>query len=561
MNDLNEKITVYSSYDLDKDEKEIIAKKLKSFNWQGLIEYQIDKNIKGGGLLIKKGNQVIDLSILSLLKELRNSIEDEEVAKDFKKVLTKEKGTVVSVKDGVVIFKGLDSIGYGELVRFETGQTGYVVELAEKEIGVIVLGDYLSIKENDQVYSLEKELSVPVGDNLLGRVVDALANPIDGEEKIKTSKFYPVEKIAPGVVRRQSVNQPVQTGIKSIDALIPIGRGQRELIIGDRGTGKTTIAIDTILNQKNQNMICIYCTIGQKASKVASLVDLLKKREAMDYTIVVSANASDPVSMQYLAPYSATAIGEYFMDKGKDVLVIYDDLTKHAWAYRQISLILRRPAGREAYPGDVFYLHSRLLERACRLNDKYGAGSITALPIIETLEGDLSTYIPTNVISITDGQIFLETDLFNAGMRPAINIGLSVSRVGGNAQTKAMKKVAGKLKLDLAQYNALAAFSQFEGELDEETKKLLNRGSKITQILKQKNGEPLSLAYEVAIIWAATNGYLDSLDNEKIPLFEEELFIQLKNKGKKWIDRVEKNKDLTDEDIKELEKIVKSIYI
>ncbi len=558
----NNKIIVYSSYELTNDEKQIILQKIKDIGWDNEeVFYQIDKNLYGG-IIIKRGTQVIDLSLNNFLKDFKKYLIGELTSLNLKDSFKpKEQGEVISIKDGVVSLIGLKNVGYGELVQFETGQVGYIVDLTEKEIGAIVLGDYLNIKEKDKVYSLGINLSILVSENLIGRVVDALANPIDGGEKIVSKTRYPVEKIAPDVIKRKTVNQPVQTGIKAIDALIPIGRGQRELIIGDRGTGKTTLAIDTILNQKDQDMICIYCAIGQKTSKIANLIDLLKSRGAMDYTIVVSASASDSVAMQYLAPYSATAIAEFFMDKGKDVLVIYDDLTKHAWAYRQISLILRRPSGREAYPGDIFYLHSRLLERACRLDEKYGGGSITALPIIETLEGDLSTYIPTNVISITDGQIFLESDLFNSGMRPALNVGLSVSRVGSNAQTKAMKKVAGKLKLDLAQYNAMAAFIPFESDLDEKTKKLLNRGNKITQILKQKKNEPLSLAYEVAIIWAASNGYLDNLENEKIPLFEEQLFLTLKNEGKKWVERVEKQKDLTENDIKELENFVKiSLY-
>lgn len=497
---------------------------------------------------------------MKVIDEYIKTIE-KELSKSRVKIETEEQGEVSEVKDGIVILRGLDNVSFGELIEFRNGVVGYVVDLSEDEVGAIVLGDYLSIKAGDVAKALSITLSVPVSDDILGRVVDSLGVPIDGSGKIKIDKRYPIEKVAPGVVKRKPVSQPVQTGIKSIDALIPIGRGQRELIIGDRATGKTTLAIDTILNQKTENMICVYCAVGQKTSKIASLVHLLKARGAMKYTVVVAASASDPASMQYLAPYSATAVAEYFMDKGKDVLVIYDDLTKHAWAYRQISLILRRPAGREAYPGDVFYLHSRLLERACRLNEKNGGGSITALPIIETLEGDLSTYIPTNVISITDGQIFLETDLFNAGIRPAINVGLSVSRVGGNAQTKAMKEVAGRLKLDLAQYNALAAFSQFEGELDEETKKLLNRGSKVTQVLKQKKGQPLPLPEQIAIIWAATNGYLDNIENDKIGEFEEKLLELVKIRGKKWSADIEKTKDLNDANIKELEKLVKSVIL
>ncbi len=471
----------------------------------------------------------------------------------------KEVGRVLEVKDGVALVSGLENLSYGEVVEFETGQKGYAIDLNEKETGIIILDDYLPIKANDEVYRLNYTLSIPVDESLLGRIVNPLVEPLDGKDKITSKTFYPVEKIAPGVIKRQSVNTSLQTGIKAIDALIPIGRGQRELIIGDRGTGKTTIAIDTIINQKGQDVICVYCAIGQRNSKVASVIETLTKNDAMDYTIVVSASASDPASLQYLAPYSATAIAEYFMDKGKDVLVVYDDLSKHAWAYRQISLILRRPAGREAYPGDVFYLHSRLLERSCRLSEKYGGGSITGLPIIETLEGDLSTYIPTNVISITDGQIFLETDLFNAGVRPAINIGLSVSRVGGNAQTKAMKKVAGKLKLDLAQYREMAAFSQFEGDLDEETKKFLNRGARLTQILIQDKNKPYSLALEVALIYAANSGFLDNIPLAEITKTEERLITHLLTKGKKWVEKINKTKVLEENDEKELEKLIKEI--
>ncbi|PIX73903.1 F0F1 ATP synthase subunit alpha, partial [Candidatus Roizmanbacteria bacterium CG_4_10_14_3_um_filter_33_21] len=404
--------------------------------------------------------------------------------------------------------------------------------------------------------ALGRSLSIPVADELLGRIVDPLGAPLDNGVKIKTDLYFSVEKVAPGVVAREAVSVPVQTGIKAIDSLIPIGRGQRELIIGDRGTGKTTIAVDTILNQKSENMICVYCAIGQKNSKVAGVAELLKKNYAMDYTIIVSASASDSAAAQYLAPYSASAIAEYFMSKGKDVLVVYDDLTKHAWAYRQISLILRRPAGREAYPGDVFYLHSRLLERACRVDKKHGGGSITALPIIETLEGDVSAYIPTNVISITDGQIVLDVDLFNAGIKPAVNVGLSVSRVGGNAQTKAMKQVAGKLKLDLAQYRDMAAFSQFEGELDEETKKLLNRGAKITQILKQNKNRPYELAEQVVVIWAASKGYLDSLPLHEVDVWETKLISDLRLRKKNLIDSINKNKILDEKMEKEIGKTI-----
>jgi len=494
--------------------------------------------------------KLIDEYLKTLEKELKNK----------PKISTDEIGVVSQVKDGVVILEGLDRVAYGELIEFKKNVLGYVIDLTEDEVGAIILGDYTNVSAGDSAKALGYTLSVPVSESLLGRVVDSLGLPQDGKTAIKSKVLYPVEKIAPGVVKRQPVNVSLQTGIKSIDALIPIGRGQRELIIGDRGTGKTTIAVDTILNQKDQDVVCIYCAIGQKNSKVAAIVELLKKQGANKYSVVVNASAADSVAMQYLAPYTACAIGEYFMDKGQDVLIVYDDLTKHAWAYRQMSLILRRPAGREAYPGDVFYLHSRLLERACRIDKKYGGGSITALPIIETLDGDLSAYIPTNVISITDGQIFLETDLFNSGIRPAINVGLSVSRVGGNAQTKAMKAVAGRLKLDLAQYRDLAAFSQFESELDEETKKFLNRGAKVTQILKQKKHRPMSLAEQVSILWAASNGYLDKLPIDEIEKFETKLLETLKLKGKKYlVEKINKNKIMDEKDGKELEKLIKDI--
>lgn len=495
---------------------------------------------------------------MKLIDEYIKTIEH-DLKKSTQKIQTQETGAVEEVKDGVVILSGLDNVAFGELIEFEQKEIGYVIDLYEDQVGAIIIGDYLKIRSGHTARALGHTLSVPVSDELLGKVIDPLGISLEGQSaswRIKAAKFYPVEKIAPGVVSRQPVNTPLQTGIKAIDALIPIGRGQRELIIGDRGTGKTTITIDTILNQKDQDVICIYCAIGQKNSKVAATVELLKRNKAMEYTVVVSASASDSSASQYIAPYSACAIGEYFMDKGKDVLVIYDDLTKHAWAYRQISLILRRPAGREAYPGDIFYLHSRLLERACRLNKEHGSGSITALPIVETLEGDVSAYIPTNIISITDGQIFLETELFNAGIRPAINIGISVSRVGGNAQTKAMKQVSGKLKLDLAQYRAMAAFSQFESELDEETKKFLNRGSKITQILVQNKNNTYNLAEEVAIFWAANSGYLDNLAINEVAKFELKYLDDLRTRGKKILNNINKNKILSKDDEDGLKKFV-----
>jgi len=546
--DKEEKLIITSTYPLSNEEKEEVK---KFFPKQFTVENKVDPKIIGG-LIIEYGSKIIDLS----LKEKISSFGKEEKKE---KKLVYEVGYVKEVKDGVVILSGLEAISYGELIEFENGVLAYVVDLTKEEVGAIVLGDYLKIKENDKAFALGKILSIPVSSKLLGRVVDPLVNPLDGKEKIKEEKFYPIEKIASGVIYRKPVSVPVQTGIKAIDVLIPIGRGQRQLIIADRGTGKTTLAIDTILNQKNEDLICIYCAIGQRNAKVAQVVDLLEKKGAMTYSIVVSASASSPSSLQYLAPYSAMAIAEYFMDLGKDVLVIFDDLTRHAWAWREISLILRRPAGREAYPGDIFYLHSRLLERACRLDEKYGGGSITALPIIETLEGDVSSYIPTNVISITDGQIFLETDLFNSGIRPAINVGLSVSRVGGAAQTKAMKKVASKLKLDLAQYREMAAFSQFESELDEETKKFLNRGAKLTRILTQKKNAPYSLAEEVVVIWAVNKGFSDNIPLNEILNFEEELLRSLATEGKNILTAINKNKDFSEKEEKEMEKLVKNI--
>lgn len=480
--------------------------------------------------------KAIDQYLEQIEREIKNS------KLDYK---TDEVGVVQELRDGVALIQGLDKAGFGEVVEFASGVKGYIIDMMEDSVGVIVLGDYLKIKSGEQVKALNYTLSVPVSEKLMGRTVDPMGLPIDGGDALPTDTWNPVEKVAPSVVYRKPVNVPMQTGIKSIDALFPIGRGQRELIIGDRGTGKSTLALDTIINQKGQNVICIYCGIGQKNSKIALVSELLKKQGAMDYSIIVSASSSDPASLQYLAPYTACAIAEFFMAKGKDVLVVYDDLSKHAWAYRQVSLILRRPAGREAYPGDIFYLHSRLLERACRLEDSSGGGSITALPVIETLEGDVSAYIPTNVISITDGQIFLETDLFNAGIRPAINIGISVSRVGGNAQTKAMKQVAGRLKLDLAQYREMAAFSQFESDLDEETKKLLNRGAKVTQLMKQDKNKPYRLGEEIIVLWAANKGYLDAVPATKVTDFENELVKAVRLQGEKIVHLIEKEKALT----------------
>lgn len=492
------------------------------------------------------------------LSDYLKSIERELTAKRIE-ALPAEVGVVKEVKDGVAILNGLNSAFYGEIVEFESGAIGFIIDMSAEEVGVVVLGEYEGIAAGENAKSTGLPLSIPVTEGLKGRIVNALGSPLDRGPKLKADKRYPIERIAPGVVERRPVQEPLATGIMAIDALVPVGRGQRELIIGDRATGKTTLAIDTIINQKDSGVICIYCAVGQRNSKVAAVMGLLKQHKAMDYTIVVAASASDSAANQYLAPYTACAIAEYFMDKKKDVLVVYDDLTKHAWAYRQMSLILRRPAGREAYPGDIFYLHSRLLERACRRDEKYGGGSITALPIIETLEGDVSAYIPTNVISITDGQIFLETELFNAGIRPAINVGISVSRVGGSAQTRAMKQIAGRLKLDLAQYREMASFSQFESELDEETRRLLTRGSKVTQTLVQKNNEPLTLALEVAIIWSATQGYLDDLPTAEIGEFKERLLRELGLKNKKLLAIINSTKTLDKDGERELEKVVKSV--
>ncbi len=430
-------------------------------------------------------------------------------------------GTVIEIGDGIARIHGLAAVKSNELLQFPDDIMGIALNLEENSVSAIVLGDYTKIKEGDEVRSTGRIAEVPVGNALIGRVVDSLGRPLDGKGAVKTTQSRPVERVAPNVVLRQSVDTPVQTGIKAVDSMIPLGRGQRELIIGDRSTGKTAIALDAIINQKDGDLICIYVAIGQKVAKVVQTVATLEAHGAMKHTIVVAANASDSVALQYLAPYSGCAIGEEFMEQGQDVLVIYDDLAKHAWAYRQMSLLLHRPPGREAYPGDVFYLHSRLLERAAKYADEYGGGSLTALPIIETQAGDMSAYIPTNVISITDGQMYLEADLFNAGVRPAINVGLSVSRVGSAAQTKAMKQVAGKLRLELAQYRELAAFAQFgTSELDKATRAQLERGQRITEILKQSQFVPVPVEKQVMILYAAINGYLDDVPVEKLHDFE-----------------------------------------
>ncbi|HLC69969.1 MAG TPA: F0F1 ATP synthase subunit alpha [Patescibacteria group bacterium] len=456
------------------------------------------------------------MSINRIVEELRKNIESFE-----KQVEVEEIGRVADVGDGIARLTGLTSAQASEMLEFPGGVFGVALNLEEETVGAVILGEYSHIKEGDVVKRTGRILSVPVGEELIGRVVNSLGQPVDGGAELKTKKFYPIEKIAPGVMTREPVTQPVQTGIKAIDAMIPIGRGQRELIIGDRQTGKTAIAIDAIINQKGKDMICVYVAIGQKESKVARIVAKLKETGAMDYTIVVIAGASDPAALSYIAPYAGVAMAEYFMDQGKDVLCVYDDLSKQAWAYREISLLLRRPPGREAYPGDVFYLHSRLLERACRRNKEAGGGSITALPIIETQASDVTAYIPTNVISITDGQIFLETDLFYRGIRPALNIGISVSRVGGAAQIKSMKKVAGKLKLSMAQFRELEAFAQFASDLDPDTKKQIDLGQRLVEILKQPQFQPMEVANQVAVIYAVTNGLANDIEVSKMAEWEE----------------------------------------
>jgi F-type H+-transporting ATPase subunit alpha len=455
---------------------------------------------------------------------LRQQIENYE-----QRVQVDEVGTVISLGDGIARVHGLDKVMAGELIEFPHGISGLAMNLDESEVGAVILGDYTEIKEGDQVKRTGKIMSVPVGKELIGRVVNALGIPIDDKGPLNAKETLPVERIAPGVIARQGVKEAMSTGIKAIDAMIPIGRGQRELLIGDRQTGKTAVALDTIINSAKNNLICIYCAIGQKRSSVAQVVQTLESYGAMAYTIVVAATASEPAPMQYLAPYAATAMGEYFRDNGMHALVIYDDLSKHAASYREISLLLRRPPGREAYPGDVFYLHSRLLERSAKMNDAHGGGSLTALPIIETQAGDVSAYIPTNVISITDGQIFFETDLFNSGVRPAVNVGLSVSRVGFAAAIKAMKQVGATLKLDLAQYRELAAFSQFGSDLDKVTQQQLSRGSRLTELLKQPQFQPLTAEKQIALLFAGVNGLLDDVEVRDLRAFEDGYYPYLES--------------------------------
>src|SRR5487761_48634 len=474
------------------------------------------------------------------------SIIRDQIENFDRSVEVSEVGSVISVGDGVARIHGLDNVMAGELLGLPHDVAGLALNLEEDQVSAVLMGDYTQIQEGDIVKRTGRIMSVPVGDALIGRVVDPLGNPLDDRGSIVTTEFNPVERIAPGVVDRMPVREPLQTGIKSIDAMIPIGRGQRELIIGDRQTGKTALVLDTILNQRGGDVICIYVAIGQKRSTISQVVATLEEFDAMKYCIVVAAGASLPAPMQYLAPYAGCAMGEYFRDRGRHVLCIYDDLSKHAVAYREISLLLRRPPGREAYPGDVFYLHSRLLERAAKLNEEQGAGSLTALPIIETQAGDISAYIPTNVISITDGQIYLQADLFNGGTRPAVDVGLSVSRVGGNAQIKAMKQVAGTLRLELAQYRELAAFSQFGSDLDKATLAQLNRGRRLTEILKQDQYEPLPVEKQILIIFAGTNGYLDDLDVEDCRLFERGLYEFLEVAYPSVLEKLSRQKALDD---------------
>ncbi|NLL18610.1 MAG: F0F1 ATP synthase subunit alpha [Clostridia bacterium] len=486
---------------------------------------------------------------MSLRPDEISSILKSQIANFRSEVEVADVGTVIQVGDGIARVYGLEGVMAGELLIFPRDTYGMALNLEEDNIGCVILGTYTHIREGDEVKRTGRIVEVPVGEALIGRVVNAMGQPIDGKGPIQTDKFRPVERVATGVVYRQPVHQPLQTGLKAIDALVPIGRGQRELIIGDRQTGKTAVAVDTIINQKGQDVICIYVAIGQKASTVASVVDSLEKAGAMEYTIVVAATASEPAPMLYIAPYSGCAMGEEFMFNGKDVLVVYDDLSKQAAAYRELSLLLRRPPGREAYPGDVFYLHSRLLERAAKLSDEMGGGSLTALPIIETQAGDVSAYIPTNVISITDGQIFLETDLFHSGIRPAINPGISVSRVGGAAQIKAMKQVAGRLRLDLAQYRELAAFSQFGSDLDKATQARLARGERLTEILKQDQYQPMPVEEQVAIIFAAANGYLDDIEVNRVGAFEKEFLPYLRNSRPEILKDIRDSGKISDENM------------
>jgi F-type H+-transporting ATPase subunit alpha len=483
---------------------------------------------------------------------IRQQIENYE-----SKIAVDEVGTVITLGDGIARVHGLDKVMAGELLEFPHNVAGIAMNLEEDQVGVVLLGEYTEISEGDEVKRTGRIMSVPVGEALVGRVVNSLGQPIDDKGPIATDQFIALERLAPGVIDRQPVREPMATGLKAIDSMIPIGRGQRELIIGDRQTGKTAVALDTIINSKGNDLICIYNAIGQKRSSIAQVVKILSDAGAMDYTIVVAASASEPAPMQYISPYAACAMGEYFRDTKRHALVIYDDLSKHAASYREISLLLRRPPGREAYPGDVFYLHSRLLERASKLSDKMGGGSLTALPIIETQAGDVSAYIPTNVISITDGQIFLETDLFNSGVRPAVNVGISVSRVGGSAQIKAMRQVAGSMKLELAQYRELAAFAQFGSDLDKATQAQLNRGQRLVEVLKQKQFSPLPFSKQILIIFAGTNGFFDDLPVDQVREFEAELYKYVDATNPGLLRTIMEKKVLDDALKAEMSKVIK----
>ena len=543
------------------------------------IEYKHDPDIIGG-FILNAGDLEYDKSYRTGLRLMKDTLQTKAAeyvgapssakssnsdiisvlkteVRDFDvKSGATETGFITRLGDGIARVYGMNSVMYGELVEFETGIRGIVQNLEEKSIGVVLLGDDHGLTEGSSVIRTGKRAGIGVSDELLGRVVDALGSPIDGLGAIKADDYFPIEREAPGVIERKPVNVPLQTGILAIDSMFPIGRGQRELIIGDRQTGKTSIAVDTIINQKGQDVICIYVAIGQKSSTVAQIVNTLKKYGAMDYSVVVSASASDPAPFQYISPYSGTAIAEYFMSKGKDVLIVYDDLSKHAVAYRAMSLLLHRPPGREAYPGDVFYLHSRLLERSSRLDDEHGGGSLTALPIIETLAGDISAYIPTNVISITDGQIFLESELFNSGLRPAVNYGLSVSRVGGAAQTKAMKKASGNLRIDLAQFKEMEIFTQFSSELDQSTTELLDHGRMLTELLKQPLYNPLPHYEQVILLYAAQHGFFKGIPLKELREHRTDLMNYIRSYGQDIISEIDENKVLTDDLAERIERIL-----
>ena len=544
------------------------------------IEYKHDPDIIGG-FILNAGDLEYDKSYRTGLRLMKDSLQTKAAeyvdggaskntgknsdiisvlkteVRDFEvKSGATETGFITRLGDGIAKVHGMNSVMYGELVEFETGIRGIVQNLEEKSVGVVLLGDDHGLTEGSSVIRTGKRAGIGVSDELLGRVVDALGSPIDGQGQIKADDYFPIEREAPGVIERKPVNTPLQTGILAIDSMFPIGRGQRELIIGDRQTGKTSIAVDTIINQKGQDVICIYVAIGQKSSTVAQIVNTLKKYGAMDYSVVVCASASDPAPFQYISPYSGTAIAEYFMSKGKDVLIVYDDLSKHAVAYRAMSLLLHRPPGREAYPGDVFYLHSRLLERSSRLDDEHGGGSLTALPIIETLAGDISAYIPTNVISITDGQIFLESELFNSGLRPAVNYGLSVSRVGGAAQTKAMKKASGNLRIDLAQFKEMEIFTQFSSELDQSTTELLDHGRMLTELLKQPLYNPLPHSEQVILLYAAQHGFFKGIPLKELREYRTDLMTYIRSYGQDIISEIDENKVLTDDLADRIERIL-----